>query len=415
MKLQGMPYITGTARGRLLEGLSDDPGRQIMVLRRNALQIPSERPAGFLIIDGAPFSHAMIPLLATGVPSVIISTEQSIQLPWDSDVSLDGRTGLVTTHPVGDEPGRIPAKTSSTKTLDGNEIHLRVSVRNLDALQKAVKAKAEAIGLVRSEFLLPADGGIPDVDYYRREFGKICEAAASMPITIRLLDVGGDKLPLWLPGIEGIGGPLGLQGVRLYGQDTIRRVVKAQLAAIDELSIGFDIRALIPFLSSRDEVLHWTTWVRRELTHAVPLGAMAETPSAALQIAEWFDLVDFVALGCNDLIQCLFGADRDRSELRDYLDPYAPSLFRFLRQVSLGATEQLSKIQLCGVLPQLPGVLPVLLGLGFQIFSVEAASLPHLRQTLADTSLEQARSLAQRVCAARDTRQVRELRFPRQA
>lgn len=116
-----------------------------------------------------------------------------------------------------------------------------------------------------------------------------------------------------------------------------------------------------------------------------------------------------MALGCNDLMQCLFGADRDRPELRRYLDPYAPALFRFLNQVVEAAPDHIHRIQLCGVLPQLPGILPVLAGLGFRVFSVEATSLEHLRQTISATSMHAARALAASVCAARTSAQVRKL------
>jgi phosphoenolpyruvate-protein kinase (PTS system EI component) len=108
-------------------------------------------------------------------------------------------------------------------------------------------------------------------------------------------------------------------------------------------------------------------------------------------------------------MQCLFGADRDQPELRRYLDPYAPALYRFLQQVANAVQSQLDEVQLCGVLPQLPGILPLLLGLGYRTFSVEATMLPHLRQTIARTHTAEARMLAESVCHARSSAVVRTL------
>ena len=150
-------------------------------------------------------------------------------------------------------------------------------------------------------------------------------------------------------------------------------------------------------------------FIRSHLSKPLPLGAMAETPASALDLANWFELVDFVAIGCNDLMQCLFAADRDRGELRDYLDPYAPVLWRFMQQIATVAEARLDRIQLCGVLAQLPGVLPILLGLGYRAFSVEARLLPYLRQSVISTNTAEARTLAQQICAAKESQQVLEI------
>ncbi|MDJ0805813.1 MAG: phosphoenolpyruvate-protein phosphotransferase [Gammaproteobacteria bacterium] len=408
MHLTGLPYIAGTAQGRLHMGMTHDPVDKILVIKATDYQTSLLLPAGFVVIDGAPFAHANIPLLGTGVPTIFIKSELVSKLPFGREVIIDGAKGYVTTELANkNTPTRIVESSAST-TRDLVDISLRASIRDLPALQRAVDSGADAIGLVRSEFLLPDDGSVPDTEFYRQAFRSICTNAAPMPVTIRLLDIGGDKLPAWLPSQTGIGGPLGLQGVRLFNEETVHRTYQAQLVAIDELSSEFDLRVLIPFLSNLAEVDEWSSRVRQELTHSLPLGAMAETPAAALQIADWFEALDFVALGCNDLMQCLFGADRDRPALYWYLDPYAPALYRFLRQVAIGAADHLQKVQLCGVLPQLPGILPVMIGLGFRVFSVEGASLPYLRQTILSTSVERSKALAQQVCDARDSVAVRQ-------
>jgi phosphoenolpyruvate-protein kinase (PTS system EI component) len=123
----------------------------------------------------------------------------------------------------------------------------------------------------------------------------------------------------------------------------------------------------------------------------------------------WFEVADFVSIGCNDLMQCLFAADRDLAEVGRYLDPYSPELFRFLNLASETAGDNIDSVQLCGLLPQLPAVLPVLLGMGFRAFSVTPVMVPHLAKIAGEVSLSLAEDLARQVCMAKNTAQVRGL------
>jgi phosphoenolpyruvate-protein kinase (PTS system EI component) len=411
MQLKGIPYVAGQAQGSLQWGLQDDNSGTIVLLSERELCPFTNPPAGLVVIDGAPFGHAMIPLLGLGLPTMIIDRSLTSALRNGTRVWLDGERGMLADKPLPDYP-EIQRSIPSNQTIDGERIHLRVSTRDVPAANQAATNGAEAIGLVRSEFLIPGEAALPDRAFYRQAFGSICRAASPLPVIIRLLDLAADKLPAWLPELEDVIGVLGLQGVRLFAYEPVRNVYLAQLNAIDQLSDRFDIRVLIPYLGSLAELCEWCERIRDQLHRPLPIGAMAETPATALQVAEWLQQVDFVALGCNDLMQCLFGADRSRTELSPYLDPYAPALYRFLRLVAESVPEQRDRLQLCGVLPQLPGILPLLLGLGFRVFSVEASSLDYLRRTIAGTSLAQARELVSRVCRAHDSAQVRALLDP---
>jgi len=230
-----------------------------------------------------------------------------------------------------------------------------------------------------------------------------------LPLTIRLFDVAASKRPSWLPLPPVDAGVLGRQGVRLYADEPVHGIYRAQLQAIAVLAPEFEIRILLPYVADLKELQYWRNDIKRQLACPVTVGAMAETPAAALQLREWLEVVEFVAIGCNDLMQCLFGADRDQPELQRYLDPYAPALYRFLRQVADTVQDRLDAVQLCGVLPQLPGILPLLMGLGYRAFSVEATMLPYLWKTIAGTHSGEARMLAERACRAQSSAAVREL------
>jgi phosphoenolpyruvate-protein kinase (PTS system EI component) len=136
---------------------------------------------------------------------------------------------------------------------------------------------------------------------------------------------------------------------------------------------------------------------------------MVETPAAAFALAEMLEIADFVALGCNDLMQCFFGVDRDILEVSEFLDPCAPVLFRFLRQVAEAAGKAVGELQLCGLLSQSPGILPVLLGLGYRVFSVEPVMIPYLARTIGTEGIASAEALAAAVCAAPDAEGVRRI------
>ena len=410
LHIRGMPYVPGSARGVLQHGMGEDSDGRIVVLETLLSGSLPHHPAGIVVINGAPLSHAMIPLFGSGVPTVLVTPAQAAVLREGVEVLLDGSTGLIISSAVATTGTGLPPVLPPAVTSDGTRITLRVSARDPHAAQRAVALGAESIGLVRSEFLVPADARQrPDAAFFRQAFAALCAAAGGLPVTIRLIDIAADKQPAWLPAQAGVGGALGRQGVRLYADPVVHAVYRAQLEAIDSLAAEGELRVLLPYVADRVELEYWCRDIQAQLSRPLPIGAMAETPAAALALGEWLEVADFVGLGCNDLMQCLFGADRDRPELAHYLDPHAPALYRFLHQVARGIRGQGERVQLCGVLPQLPGILPVLLGLGFRVFSVEAAQLPWLVQSITQTDIGVARDLAEQVCRVRSSQAVREL------
>lgn len=204
-------------------------------------------------------------------------------------------------------------------------------------------------------------------------------------------------------------GPLGLKGPRLYEYEPVRQVVLAELTALNALAEQYPLSLMLPYIVLPDEFLHWREVIVEHLSVAMPIGTMIETPAAALALPEFMQLADFVAIGCNDLMQCLFAADRDIVEVGHLLDPYSPFLFRFMCQIAESVDEhELSRVQLCGLLSQIPGVIPIMLGLGYRYFSVEPNLIPYLAQAIRETSLNEARLLAHDVCQAHHAGEVRE-------
>lgn len=410
-----MPYFPGVATGNLRRGMAGSGADDIVILTQQEIARFNTLPAGLIVVEAAPFSHTLIGLLGMGVPTLLISAQQATRLDAGQRVMIDGTSGYITVdvgeHAIaGDAQPAASGMTAGqgVAMTDGETVNLCVSVRRPSLARLAVTHGATAIGLVRSEYLLPADGSVPDAVFYRGAFRELCEAASPLAVTVRLLDVAADKIPDWLPHPEMAGRALGLQGVRLFSIDPVRDVIAAQLAALDNLAQEFPLRILLPFLVRREELVYWRDRIWQQLSRSLPIGAMAESPAAVLDMAALLQEADFVAIGCNDLMQGLFAADRDQAELRHYLDPYAPLLYRLFRQAAEQAGDHLPAVQLCGVLPQIQGVLPVLLGLGYRTFSVDGPFLPHLAEVVSNTHRAECERLAAEVCAAHTTQEVLE-------
>jgi phosphoenolpyruvate-protein kinase (PTS system EI component) len=403
--VQGIGFVPGQARGVLRHGPAGSPG-DILMLRDADLRGFTGQPAGVVAVDAPLLAHSMLRLLGRGIPTVAISEAQAAQLPDGTQLLLDGASGRIgaSTEALAAPPPR-PAAGRPVTSADGARVELRASVRDAQGTAAAAANGAAAIGLVRSEQLAPADGATPDAVFYTQALGALCEAARPLAVTVRLLDVAPDKRPGWL-GAASEKITFGMQGARVYARPAVRAVLDAQIEALAQLARHWDLRVLVPYVNDLAEFEHWRERLRRRLPPAVPIGAMAETPAAALAIGEWLAAAEFVALGCNDLMQCLFGADRDAAPLRRYLDPYAPVLYRFLRGIAAAAGADIARVQVCGLLPQLTGVLRVLLGLGFRNFSVDPVSVPYLAQTVAATHIGKAAALAEAVCAAQRSSEV---------
>lgn len=413
VRIEGLPYFPGVATGQLHKGSDGDLSGRILLVSQEDASDFIELPAGLIVTDSVPFSHKMIALLGLGLPTVLISADQASLLEARMLLTIDGESGLINSQPCAmpelTAVEHTPEPECAVHMLDAEPVNLNVSVREPSAVTKARALGAAAVGLVRSEFFLPEHNRVPDVAFYKHVFGEICVAASPLTVTIRLLDLAADKLPTWLTKITSAQETQGLQGIRFYSLKAVRQIVEAQLAAVSSLASVYSIRVLLPFLVRIEEYDYWRAWCQEYLPDDMAIGAMAETPAMVLDSSRLISHADFVAIGCNDLMQYVFAADRDQPALRYYLDPYAPVLFRLLRLVAEQTGTAVKDIQLCGVLPQIHGVLPVLLGLGYRTFSIEPVFIPYLTQIINKRTIPECKTLADRICAAENTSQVLEI------
>ncbi|MEJ2686062.1 MAG: phosphoenolpyruvate-protein phosphotransferase [Gammaproteobacteria bacterium] len=411
---QGMAFVPGRAAGVVTRDVTTADGRAVLVLTQQELPGLTLRPAGLVVVDGAPFSHRMLALFRRSIPTVVLTGEQAACLSPGTVVELDGALGVVA-EPGGLPPEVVvatPASPAGVATADGRTVWLNASVSDAMGAELARRSGAGAIGLVRSELLDVGSRGLPDSAAYEAGLATLCRAAGSLSVTVRLPDFRADKRPPWLELPPEAGGVLGQQGCRLYTLADVRAVLAAAVRAVGRLAPAHRLSLLVPYVTFPDEFRHWCDWIENILSVPLPVSPMIETPVAALEMAQWLALAERPSVGCNDLMQCLFGADRDNPRVARWMEPYAPALYRFLALMARAAGEGLVRIQLCGLLPQLPGVLPVLVGLGYRVFSVEPLMIAPLARRIESIDVERAERLAQSVCAAADAGGVRTLLEP---
>ena len=411
MPIQAIPFAPGQATGPLHGDPATCDDDSIVILDFGQPAQLNCRPRGLILVDPPLLSHSVTQLLGAGIPTVIIDHHQRPLLREGGPIGINGESGQISQPPVtAGSAGVTPAPTPGgpVPTRDGRPVHLRASVSGADAAARAVACGAGAIGLVRSEYLVPPGQRIPDARFYADALGALLAAAAPLAVTVRLLDLAPDKRPAWAASRKSTG-PLGLQGCRLYGSEPVTSAFHAEVEALDRLARDHPLSILIPFVTSPAEFRHWRNEVQSRLHRPIATGVMVESPAAALQMDHWVEHADLIGLGCNDLMQSLFAADREVPELSSLLDPHAPVLFRFLREVAHLAGAAADRVQLCGLLPQVPGVLPVLLGLGYRSFSVEPPLIPWLARRVRATDSREARELAQAVCRCPDAVKARAL------
>lgn len=413
LKLQARPYVPGRVRGLIRRG-GANAGRDALLVVTQAELTHFDAPcAGLIVIDGAPFSHLMARILGQAIPTVMIDARQAEILRPGMDLILDGGSGGLFSPDLLEE---MPPETvlppldraNALATRDGQRIELRASVGTPSAARRAVGLGAGAIGLLRSEYLGFASRTPPSADTFEQELTACAQAAAGLPVTIRLPDIAVDKLPRWCQGMAGLENPLGPRGVRLYHREPLRSAVQALVQAAGRVGRRYEIRLLLPFITHPEEYRHHRNEIEAALAAPLAVGAMIETPAAALMIDELLRRADFIALGCNDLMQGLFAADRDLAEISALLNPYAPAIFRLLRQIARDAGERVTQIQVNGLLSAISGVMPVLLGLGYRIFCVDPLLLAPLAHVIRQTDIDQAERLAEVVCLAEDAAEVKQ-------
>jgi phosphotransferase system enzyme I (PtsI) len=399
-------------------------------------QINPDHVEGFIAELGGMDGHTAIMARALDLPAVLGAAGLCLNCPTGATLIVDGLSGHVIINPTPatlqryrrlqikfkkereqlKSLRRLPAITS-----DGAEIALMVNMELPRELNKAVEAGASGIGLLRTEFMFMNRSTWPDEDEQFESLRTIVEALDGKPVTIRTLDLGGEKLATALKDDDLGDSPnpaLGLRAIRLCLKRP--KLLEVQLAAILRAAYYGQVRILLPMISSVQEVRQ----VRERLQTVVkrlqrrgdklpdplpPLGVMIEIPGAALAADALAQVSDFFSIGSNDLTQYTLAIDRSDEQVADLYNPLHPAVLRLIQFSTEAALRARIPISLCGEMASNPNLSALLIGLGIRELSMAPSLLPEVKRTIRGLSLLESTNFAARIMTLSDEVQIREL------
>ncbi|MCL4506912.1 MAG: phosphoenolpyruvate--protein phosphotransferase [Chloroflexi bacterium] len=398
-------------------------------------QVAQFEPAnvlGLISAAGSASSHASILARALGIPAVAGAGGMIDALTEGATVGLDATSGAIWVNPTSDVIQALTAKRKSwletrrrlqqqsqslTLTRDGHRVELAANLSGLADARVALQNGAEAVGVLRTEFLYMTRASAPSEDEQVDTLRQVAEAMQGRPTIVRTLDVGGDKsIPyLHLP-VEA--NPfLGMRAIRLSLQQP--ELFVTQIRAILRAGVGHNLRILLPMVSLVEELAEARDIIEQAhntlssdgIVHAWPMqvGIMIETPSAALMASIFAPMVDFFSIGTNDLTQYTLAAERGNSQVAYLSDALHPSVLRLVNEVTQAAHRHGKWSAVCGEVAADATAAPVLVGLEVDELSMNVAAIPAIKAVVRSLEYETSRTLAQAALLARTAGDVRRL------
>jgi len=363
------------------------------------LEIDWSRGGGLALLRGSPTSHVAMLARARGIPMIV----QLGSVPGNARTALlDGEGATLELNPSAEQIGLFERRRDllrknrasarailrrPTASWAGEKIRLLINIQRVEDLEHADAQYADGIGLMRTEFLLGQQAGLPDEETQYQAYDAVLRWAGKRPVTIRTFDAGGDKP---VPGftVDGEANPfLGVRGLRLcLARPDIFRV---QLRALARAAVRENLKVMFPMVTTPAEL----EAARRIFVEAVDelqsegtpaalpeIGVMVEVPAAALAI-EQFDS-SFFSIGSNDLAQYLTACDRTNGALVNLIDPLQPAMLSLIKQVVDYGRRAGREVSLCGDMAGDPRCVPALLSCGLRELSVNPSALALIKQTI---------------------------------
>ena len=394
------------------------------------VQLPASGVVGVVTTAGSALSHSAILARSLHLPLVVAAHGAVQKLANGQLLIIDGETGRIQPDPDAEQlrqyrlrvrelsrerRGLQRLRSKPSRTVDGVDISLLVNAEGADDLAQVPRLGAAGLGLYRTEFLFLHGSELPDEQTQFEHYRNAVLAMAGRPATFRTIDLGADKADrAGLAPLNEDNPALGLRGIRLALANPA--VLDTQLRAILRASGYGPVRILLPMVSGREEVLAVRRRLRvlqrqlRDAGHAVSsavaLGAMIEVPAAALAVHGFIDLVDFLSVGTNDLVQYLLAADRNNDAVASVYNPLHPALLRLLAQLLAAGNEAGVPVAVCGEIAGDARLVPLLLALGLREFSLHPSSLLEVRQMIRRCDLGQLLAARPALLRARDRRGI---------
>jgi phosphotransferase system enzyme I (PtsI) len=401
------------------------------ILPSQAVLLEKFKVAGIITEAGGSTGHAAILARSLGIPSVSGLRGILKQVVTGDLLALDGRAGSVYIKPdseieaayrkmqreyVNLRDRLIENRDHQAVTRDGSKIELLANVSNPADAEMACRTGATGVGLYRTEYFFLTHPSVPTEEEQLAAYRAVIEAAPNRTVTIRTLDIGGDKLVPYF-GHEREANPfMGWRSIRITS--SYPEFFQTQLRAILRAGVHGKISLLFPMISTLEEVRTIRRMVRRTMAQLkrdniphvadFPLGVMLEVPAAALCISSLLREVDYVSIGSNDLIQYVMAADRDNPKVAHLCEPFSPPIFRLLNHVIRACNRHNKPVTLCGEMAGRPRCFLPLFGMGLRSFSMSPTFVPTIKEIVRCSTRELAEQIAERVRRLRTFKQVRQ-------
>jgi phosphotransferase system enzyme I (PtsI) len=392
---------------------------------------------GFLAEKGGPTSHTAIIARSLNIPAVV-GLERVTSLVRNGDpVMLDGSTGQVIVHPEAEDFALLQEHARrqhadadqlgayidlAAISLDGVAVRLSANIEMCEELPTVLRYKCEGIGLFRSEFSYFFKGTLPGEEELLAIYMQLLEAMDPYPVTVRTLDIGGEKVLKNLPGNQAWfdrerNPALGLRSIRfsLFEQDLFR----VQLRALLRASVHGRLRILFPLVSAVTELRAAKKLIAEVMADLrsqslaygenVEIGMMVEVPSAVVMADIFAREVDFFAIGTNDLIQYSLAIDRGNQYVAHLYEPFHPAVLRMIDQTVRAARQANIAVSLCGEMAGDSLCAPLLIGFGVDELSMRPALVPQVKRLLRHAGCDDLRQLSAQVLRCEDSNEVRSL------
>ena len=383
-------------------------------------EVPLDKLAGIVTGHGSAYSHMAILARALGIPAVLgFSQHVPVNRLDAKTLIVDGYQGLISVSPGESELGEYRAlahretlltekmallRDEPAVTTDGVRIHLYTNTGLLAGHTHAFEVGTEGIGLYRSEFPFMNRDNFPSEEEQRSIYRQVIATYAPRPVTLRILDAGGDKMLPYLSFQEP--NPfLGWRGIRLVLDHP--EILLTQVRAMLLASHGYDnLKILIPMISTIEELERALVLIRQAYENVKnengdikfpSIGVMIEVPSAIYQLDSILDRVDFLSIGTNDLVQYLLAIDRNNERVAKYFDPLHPSVLKALAEIIRTANNHGKPVSICGEAAGDPALVILLIAMRVDSLSLSAGALPRIKWVIRSFSHARACELWQQI------------------
>jgi phosphoenolpyruvate-protein phosphotransferase len=381
---------------------------------------------GVVLAHGSPTSHAAILARARDIPVVVAAGPDVLSIPEGNTVLLDGGTGELHVDPSPEQLGDYQRRAADAAeqrarqlalaeqpaiSRDGVAVAVAANLGSVADARAALAAGADGAGLVRTEFLFLDRSASPRVEEQQDEYVAIAQAMDGRRITLRTLDVGGDKPLSYLPMPQEANPFLGQRGIRLSLEH--RELLRDQMAAICRTARDFPTSIMIPMVSTPGEMIEARQVLMEAagpsgLPEGLHVGTMIEVPSAALKIEAFLPYVDFVSIGTNDLTQYALAAERGNGAVAALSDALDPGVLQLIDHVCRAASGRID-VAVCGEAASDDLAIPVLVGLGVRELSVSPPAVPRVKAAIRELDVERCATLARQALGLAEADDVRKL------